>query len=311
MNKKQRFMAVAHGTEIDRPPVTAWVHFQSDHLSPEQVANLHYEFFRAYDWDILKVMNDYRYPVPEGVVSLTNPEAFSSYSRLSMDTPCFAKQLDCLERLRALVGDDVPILETVFEPYQQILRNIGYEQSANFFSNEKLALSAIEAVTETMCDYVRCVKRLGIDGIYLSINGAIPFGQSRGVTDELHETFQKPFASRVLDAAEGMVRVLHAHGHHLQVSRAFDYPHEILSVSTCYSSNPSLKELCRLTDKPLMGGVDETTIQEMTLPQIEAEVCDAKQQMGDRRWVLAPGCTMPSFTPVRNLKHLRAFSKTL
>jgi uroporphyrinogen decarboxylase len=311
MNKKQRFMAVARGTGADRPPLTAWVHFQSDHLRPEKVADLHYDFFQAYDWDILKVMNDYRYPVPKGVVSLSGPSAFSAYTPLGMDTPCFARQLACLERLRCLVGPDVPIVETVFEPYQQILRNVGYEQSANFFSGGQRALDALEAVTETMCDYVRSVKRMGVEAIFLSINGAMPADQERGVTDELHDTFQKPFSTRVLDAAQGMVRILHAHGHHLRMERALDYPFDILSVSTCFPSNPSLKALCAMTDKPLMGGVNETRIQEMTLPQIEAEVADASRQMGRRGWILAPGCTIPSFTPARNLAHLRAFSKTL
>lgn len=309
MNKKQRFMAAVSGADVDRPPLTAWVHFQSDHLDATRTADLHYQFLKAYDWDVLKVMNDYRYPVPAGVQRLDTARALEAYTKLDMSVPCFAVQLDCLRQLRQLAGLDVPMLETVFEPYQQILRNIGFSESANFFGQKEKALQAIHVVTETTCDYVRAAKAQGVDGIFLSINGAIPVDQPRGVTDEQHEIFQKPFAIQVLEAAEGLVRVLHVHGNHLQMDRIADYPCEIISVSDRLSANPSLADLRKLTDKCLMGGVDETKIQERTLPEIAAEIDDALKQVGRNRLILAPGCTMPSFTSKRNLRFLREYSQ--
>src|SRR5690606_5821352 len=128
-------------------------------------------------------------------------------------------------------------------------------------------------------------------------------------TPERHETFQKPFAIRVLEAAEGMVRVLHVHGDHLEMDRVWDYPCEVLSVSDRLSSNPSLTQLRGLTDKCLMGGIDETKIQERSLPDIEAEVDDALTQAGRQKLILAPGCTIPSFTSKRNLVHLRDYTR--
>src|SRR5690606_199451 len=154
MNKKQRFMAAVTGETVDRPPVTAWVHFQSDHLDAARVADLHHQFLKAYDWDVLKVMNDYRYPVPAGIRSLDEKENLAAYKRLDMSEPCFATQLECLKQLRQLLGEDVPVLETVFEPYQQILRNIGFSESINFFGHRTEALEAIDIVTETTCEYV-------------------------------------------------------------------------------------------------------------------------------------------------------------
>jgi len=57
MNKRERFFAAVRGEKIDRPPVTAWVHFLSDHLTGEQTAALHRCFLETYDWDV---------PVAEG-----------------------------------------------------------------------------------------------------------------------------------------------------------------------------------------------------------------------------------------------------
>ena len=82
MNKRERFYAAVRGEKIDRPPVTAWVHFLSDHLSGEQTAALHRCFAEAYDWDVVKVMNDYRYPIPAGVhtLEIAIPDACVMYT---------------------------------------------------------------------------------------------------------------------------------------------------------------------------------------------------------------------------------------
>lgn len=311
MNKKQRFLAAVEGREVDRPPVTAWVHFQSDHLDSARTADLHHRFMQAYDWDVMKVMNDYRYPVPEGVVALDKEASLNAYGRLTMDEPVFQVQLDTLRRLRGLLGPDTPMLETVFEPYQQIVRNVGFGQAENFFAQKEAALRAIEAVTETTCEYVRTVKAMGVEGIFLSINGAIPADRPRGVNDERHEIFQKPFAVRVLEAAEGMVRVLHVHGDHLLMDRVEGYPCEVMSVSDRLASNPSLAQLRGTTDKCLMGGLDETRIQERSLPELAAEIDDIVAQVGKQGVIIAPGCTIPSFTSRRNLDFVREYTRGL
>src|SRR5690606_16093122 len=129
---QERFKAAVSGGHIDRPPVTAWVHFQSDHLDSARTADLHAQFLTAYDWDVLKVMNDYRYPVPEGVTRLDTAAALGKYKRLSLDEEVFQLQFDVLHRLRDYVGGGVPMLETVFEPYQQIVRNVGFSEAENF-----------------------------------------------------------------------------------------------------------------------------------------------------------------------------------
>ncbi len=311
MNKLSRFFAAVQGDPVDRPPVTSWVHFQSDHLEAHEVAQLHLRFLEAYDWDILKVMNDFRYPVPAGVADLSQAQVFEHYAPLGMDEPCFATQLQCLRQIVDQVGDQVPVLETLFEPCQQIVRNIGFDQVEQLFTYPSAALPALEAVTETMCRYVEEVRQTGVQGIFLSINGAIPAHRARGMTDEQHEHFYKKYTVEVLKAAEGMVRVVHVHGDHLQMDRVLDYPCEVFSVSDRLSGNPSLAQLRQMTDKCLMGGIDESKITEHCLPALKAEIDDALAQAGRERFILAPGCTIPSFTAKRSLDFLRTYTQTI
>lgn len=309
MNKRERFFSAVRGAPVDRPPVTAWVHFQSDHLQGTQVADLHLDFLKTYDWDVLKVMNDYRYPVPAGVQTLAEASSLEAYRKITLDAPGFVQQLTCLKRIQDNITDGTPILETGFEPFQQIARNVGFSQAQNLYKNKAAALAALRIVTETMCEYIQTLKTMGVDGIFLSINGAMPATQPRGATEEQHETFQKPFTVEVLKAAEGMVRVLHVHGGPVDMARVQGYPHEVLSVSDRQPGNPDLATLRKLTDKCIMGGVDETKIQERTLPEIAAEIDDALATAGRDNYILAPGCTIPSFTSQRNLNFLREYSR--
>src|SRR5690606_14481632 len=133
----------------------------------------------------------------------------------------------------------------------------------------------------------------------------------RGVSEEIHQTFQKPFDLELLRAAEGMVRVLHVHGAGIDLQRIGDYPYDVLSVSDRLSGNPSLADLRRFTDKCLMGGIDETKVQERSLPLIQQEVDDAIAQAGRERLLLSPGCTVPSFSPKRSLAFLREYTRQL
>jgi uroporphyrinogen decarboxylase len=311
MNKRERFHAAIFGAAVDRPPVTAWVHFLSDHLDGEVTADLHRRFLAAYDWDVLKVMNDYRYPMPAGVRTLEDPGSLRAFRVLGLDEPAFARQLACLRSLRASLGDAVPMVETAFDPYQQIMRNVGFDQAARIIEHRREALAAIETVAETTRDYIRAARAAGVDALFFSINGAIREGNPRGVSEEVHRTFQKPFDLAVLAAAEGMVRILHVHGAGIDLARVADYPYDVLSVSDRLAGNPTLADLRRFTDKCLMGGIDETRIQERSLPLIGAEIDDAIAQAGRQRLILSPGCTVPSFTSMRTLSFVREYTRSL
>lgn len=309
MTKLELFHAAVRGDAVERPPATAWVHFLSDHLTGEETARLHLRFLEAYDWDLLKVMNDYRYPVPAGVQTYEDPESLRAFQPLGLEAPAFAEQLKCLSALRAALGRDVPLADTMFDPYQQMLRNVGFSEAPNLWKHRKETLRALEAVCETIVRYIRAVKAQGVDALFLSINGAIRDGFPRGSTREVYEAFQRPFDLELLRAAEGMVRILHVHGTGLELERVLDYPCEVISLSDRLAGNPSLAALRKATDKCLMGGIDETKVQERTLPALAREVDDALAQAGPRKLILAPGCTIPSFSPRRTLSFLRDYTR--
>src|SRR5262249_11811525 len=74
MNKIERVRATLAGEPADRPPFTVWYHFGTQHSPAARAASVHLEFLEAYDFDLLKVMNDYDYPMPEGIDTLATAD---------------------------------------------------------------------------------------------------------------------------------------------------------------------------------------------------------------------------------------------
>lgn len=303
--KRERFAAAIAGAPPDRTPCTAWIHFATDALPGAETARRHELFVRSYDWDFCKLMNDYRYPLPEGVLALESVDEMRRFAPLAMSAAPFQEQLKVHRALRAALGPDIAIVDTSFDPFQQVVRKVGYTRASFIYSHRDAALRMLDAVTETMCAFMRELRRAGCDGVFYAINGAIVPPHARGVDDETFRAFLRPFDLRVLEAMQGMTRILHVHGAPVDMRRVLDYPCEAISVSDRLKGNPSLAELRGMTDKCLMGGVNEELIIERSVPELRAEIADAFAQAGRRNFILSPGCTVPPQTPQHMLRALR------
>ena len=311
MNKRDRFIAAVNGGDVDHPPCTVWVHFVTDALPGDEAARRHATYVRTYDWDMCKVMHDYRYPLPDGIETLTSPQDMLQFEKLPGTIPNFAEQLKLIRTLRRDFGPDMPIVDTFFDPFQQVMRKAGFSCAKLVYANPREATRMLDAVTATVCEYMHELKAAGCDGVLYSINGAIAPPGERGIDDETFRTFMRPFDLRVCEAMQGMVRILHVHGTHVDMKRVLDYPVEVFSVSDRLAGNPSLAQLRKLTDKCLMGGINEQKIQERSLPEIRAEMQDAYRQAGKRKFMLTPGCTSAPQTPEHILRCVRTTSLEL
>lgn len=306
MNKRERFQAAVNGGEVDHPPCVVWVHFVTDAVPGEVAAQRHATFLRTYDWDISKVMHDYRYPLPEGLETINTPADMMRFETLPVTINNFQQQLALMRALRKELGPDVPIVDTFFDPFQQVIRTAGISKSQFIYANKREALHMLNAVTDTVCGYMQELKKAGCDGVLYSINGAITPAGERGVDEETFKTFLRPFDLRVCEAMQGMTRILHVHGTHVDMKRVLDYPCEVFSVSDRLQGNPTLAQLRAMTDKCLMGGINESKIQERSIPEVREEIWDAFKQAGKKKFILSPGCTSAPQTPQHILRTVKA-----
>ncbi len=296
MNKMQRFMAAINGEPVDHLPVSIWLHFATEHLSSEETARAHLRYMAAYDWDYLKAMNDYRYPLPSGQ-NVTCEADLLGFKPLPMNEPAFAKQLACLRILRSELGPDVPIVETLFNPLQTLVRGAGASAAQLVFDHPAAGHAMLEAITQTFCEYVVACKALGVTGLFYSINGASR-ADAGGLTAEQFAEFVAPYDVRILQAAAGMVRIAHVHGLNLEFNRTLHYPVEAFSWSH-HQTAPSLAEARKLTQAALIGGINESAIAKQSVDEISADIASAVREAGARKLLIGPGCTVPPDAPYR------------
>ena len=65
MNKKERIYAAVRGEKTDRLPYAIWTHLPGIDMDPERLANETYKFFKTYDTDLIKTMNNGMYAIED------------------------------------------------------------------------------------------------------------------------------------------------------------------------------------------------------------------------------------------------------
>jgi uroporphyrinogen decarboxylase len=306
MDKMQRFHAAVRGDPVDYPPSVAWCNFATDALNGKDNAVRQLAFQEACDWDVCKVMNDYRLAPPPGIETIETPADMLRFKKQSMSERIFAEQLECLRVMRAHLGPGVPLVDTLFEPFFSLLFAVGFSKATFIRSHPEEAGTMLTALTDTFVDYIAEIRKIPVDGVLYATNACILAPSSRGIDDAAFRVFHKPYDLRLLEAMQGLVRIVHAHGNPLDLTRILDYPCEVFSWSDRLAGNPSIAVVRKLTGKCLMGGVDETRLQERSLPEIRAEVADALAQAGgNRNFILSPGCNVASGIAMRSLACMR------
>ena len=306
MNKRQRFNAAVRGEPVDYPPTVAWCNFATNDVDGAENARRQLAFFDACDWDICKVMNDYRLTPPPGIETVSSPADMLRFVKHSMHDRTFAEQLKCLRIMRAHVGPDVPLIDTLFEPFFSVLFAVGFSKAPLIRSHPREAAAMLTALTESFVDYIAEIRKIPVDGVLYATNACILPPSTRGISDEEFRAFHEPFDRLLLNEMQGLTRIVHAHGNPLDLRRILDYPCEVLSWSDRLAGNPSIAAVRKLTGKCLMGGLDESKLHERALPEIRAEVADALAQAGGaRNFIFAPGCNVVAGITLRALHCFR------
>jgi uroporphyrinogen decarboxylase len=308
MNKRERFHAAVEGAKVDRPPVCVWMHFVTPYMSGDLAGERHNEFIRHYDWDIAKAVSDYRYPFPDGLLTLTTPDDMGRIRAQKMDHPTYANQLGLLRRMRTDLGADWPVIDTTFNPIQQVVRYAGNSVQKLIADHPGKAKPMLEAVTETMIRYMRALVAEGVDGVFYSTWAAATEAAASGYSREVFEELVRPYDIAILEEAKGIVRLLHACKDHLDLGRVAEYPHEVLSWATKDPTSPSLSQVRAWSDKCLMGGIDQAQVVGQSIPEIQRDIDEALAETGGQHFILAPGCTFGSNAPDHVLRTIQNYT---
>ena len=293
MNKIERVRAALGGKPVDHAPFTAWYHFGTQHASPEQTAEVHLGFYEAYGFDFLKVMNDYDYPMPEGMETMATAADLKRLSVFDVAKTPMGNQLKALEIITKRLKGKALFVDTLFTAWNTIRRNLVKEALPGLMADHpRELLDALKVINQNLIQYALASLDRGSAGIFFSVPASAEF-----ITPEQYERFMRPFDLEFLNAVKGKgeMNILHAHGEKLYLDRLLDYPVQAISWADL-NGGPSISAMRRKTSLTLMGGIDHVKFAYSSAKVIRRQVAEARVQGGQTKFILAPGCSVPTYS---------------
>ncbi|HEY3282833.1 MAG TPA: uroporphyrinogen decarboxylase family protein [Armatimonadota bacterium] len=303
MTKRERIRAALNGQPVDRTPYSLWYHFRLDPPVGEAMAQAELDFYHRYDPDLLKVMHDIPYEMPEGLALVESPADWSRLQVLEGNRGSFGQQLATLKSILAGRGDDGPVVDTVFGTFATAEKVCGKRTLELLRQDPEATHRGLRTITESLCNYARALVASGIDGIYLAISGAASDTMSE---DEYRSTFLA-YDQQVLAAATGAwLNVAHQHGVGIYPNLVLDLQgYQVYSWSGQLEGNPGVSAIRPKTDLCLLGGVNEATFGKVSPSEVLRQAKEAIAAGGDT-FILGPGCAVPT-PPDSSDENLKSF----
>lgn len=280
------------GKETDRPPLSLWYHFGVQHGRGERFARLALEYFTHYDFDFLKVMNDYFYPLPEGIEAVRTAGDLAKIAPFDVEGSPWKEQLAALDVIAAELGGRAYFIDTVFDPWHTFKRALAGENVVHLMENAPDATkTALDLITENLTTYCKMSLGRGAAGIFLSI----PAGREL-ISREHFLTFVKPFAAKLLGEVRnlGIMNTAHIHGDDLYFDDCLDLPAHVFNWWDRGPGGPSLSTVKERVGACVMGGIDHRILNRSTRTFLRNHVLEGKRLGGNDRFFLAGGCSIDS-----------------
>jgi len=320
ISKRERLEAAIAKEVTDQTPVSLWRHFPVDDQAPETLANSISLYQAHHDFDFVKVtpassfclcdwgVEDEWQGNEEGTRVYTKrvietPEGWPSLRVLDPESGALGSQLHCLKLLRRRLGEDVPIIQTIFNPLSQAKNLAGGERLFQHLHRHPRDLKAgLEIITRSTIAFIEAAAERGIDGIFYAIQHA----SYRYFDEAGFQEFSEGFDLQILEAANRLwLNVLHLHGEAIMFTPAEKYPVAVVNWHD-REAEIDLKQGSARIKGAVCGGVRRGTVALGTPEQVEAEARDAVEMMGGGGFILGTGCVAPIITPEANYQAVKS-----
>lgn len=321
MNKIERVNAAIRGEAVDRVPVSMWGHDYLREWTPEGLAQAMLDNYRAYDWDYMKVNPRASYHVEDWGAKLApsgNANEGPRFVEIPVQEQGDWRRLRPLDPYKGALGEQLQALKlignelkgqayfihTIFNPLSVAKYLVGnqFEPVKTSIEDNPGALKqALEVITETFIAYAQATLEAGASGIFYATTG---WASTDKLTPDQYRAFGMDYDHRLLESFKhAPFNVLHNCGDHIMFDLLADYPVHAMSWAATFPGNPNLAEGKTRTKAAVMGGINEkTTLPNGSAQQVADEAHEALELTGGRRFLLAPGCSIPPATPQANLE---------
>jgi uroporphyrinogen decarboxylase len=277
LSPKERVNRALRGQDVDRPPFTYWYHFLDDNEPGTKHAQSTLDFQRKFRTDLVKVMSDYPFP--------------SGLTRVS-DNP-FPEQIRALELIRDGLAGTKLFVETIFNPWNMAEKLSSKEAVLKLKAAKPQALLAqLQLIAESQANHARKAIAAGASGIFLAIANA----QDGILSQADYAKFSEPFDKLVLNAVNSApLNILHLHGDKVYLDRFYQgWPASVIQYSQHGTGVPVANVRAKYAGV-LMAGIDEGNYRKLTPADLKRQWQEAQAAAG-KRFILAPGCSVPNDT---------------
>jgi len=322
MTHWERVRAALNGKEVDRLPVSMWRHFFTRESSAESLAEAMLEFQDRFDWDFMKVNPRASYHVEDWGVNMKydgdaepimveapvkTPGDWLKLKVLDVNKGVFKEQLSALELIARGLKGELPFIMTVFTPLSIAGRLTGSEEIflRHLRDHTDKVNHALDIITETFSNFSKACFERGISGLFYATTAWATSGR---LSEKEYLSFARPYDLRLLNSLpKAEFNVLHVCRDKNLLPAVKDYPVHAFSWDARGKGNLSLAEgKAMVGGRAVIGGIahGKNLTQESPI-HLAAEINGMRVAMGDKGWLLGPGCTFSSETPEANIRAIR------
>lgn len=317
LSSRERVMLALAGEAVDRPPISLWQHFPERDQSAGDLAAATAEWQAALWLDFIKLMppGDYA-TIDWGLTSefrgarggtrdtthypIQTVDDWSKITRVGVRDGFNAEVIRACTLTRAAVGEDVPVLQTIFSPLTiaaKLSNNLVIE---HLRSHPDIIHDVLHVIRDVTIDVSRMSIRAGASGAFF----ASQLATSDLVTEQEYLDFGANYDLEVLEETEdagSQFTLVHIHGRNTFFHLLAGYPGNALNWHD-RRVGPDIASMQRTyPDCAAVAGIDEQGIATMTPEAVRNQVREARRATDDRSLLLGPGCVILTATPQENL----------
>jgi uroporphyrinogen decarboxylase len=209
---------------------------------------------------------------------------------LEPSAPHLDAQLACLRQIRADLGPEVPMLQTVFSPLAQA-KNLsgGKRLLAHLRKHPEAVQKGLETIARSTKYFIEALLDTRVDGIFYAVQHA----QAGLLTQEEYNTFGIPYDRQILEPAGNLwCNLLHLHGDEIYFEIVSEFSFQIVNWHD-RETPPSLAEAQQAFAGTVCGGLGRDTLVYRDQAEIRKEAQDAIAQTRGQRLILSTGCVVP------------------
>ncbi len=303
-------------------PVALWRHFPGDDQRAADFARSALDYQHTYNWDFVNLtpsssfstgdygVQDEWQGAVDGTRTITKRAVTRSLDWTNLRTldPSrggLGRQIECVRLVCEALGEDVPVIQTVFSPLAQAQDVAGKEALMRHMRTQPDRLrSGLNVITDSTLRFIDAMRRLPLAGIYYVLRHA----DYDTMSEAEYREFGIAYDLKILESLpeRWWLNVLHIHGDAPMFRTLANYPVDVIHWHD-RAGEPDLTQGKLMFNGAVCGGVHHWEhLHQGTPSSVRDAAREAMAQTNGRRLILSTGCAAPVTSPLSNLRALRA-----